>query len=63
MSSVKFTSNLDVCIDKINDKAISFLTESAGELTSETQRLSRVDTGQTKGSYSYVVDKEKGEAY
>lgn len=63
MSSVKFTSNLDVCIDKINDKAISFLTESAGELTSETQRLSRVDTGQTKGSYSYAVDKEKGEAY
>lgn len=33
-----------------------WMTEGAIELTSQTQALSRVDTGQTKGTYDYMVD-------
>lgn len=40
---------------------IAFLYEACGELQARTQRNSRVDTGQTKGSYEYVIDESKGE--
>lgn len=47
---------------KINDALIAALHESAGEIVSQTARNSRVDTGQTKGSFTYVVDEAKGVA-
>lgn len=39
-----------------------WLEESAGELEAQTKMRSRVDTGQTKGSYSHVVDSSRKEA-
>lgn len=41
---------------ELESKAIAFLHDAAGELRSRTQKNSRVDTGQTKGSYDYKVD-------
>lgn len=45
----------------INDNIAAFLHEAGGEVQAEAMRNSRVDTGQTKGQYDYVVDEEKGE--
>lgn len=42
----------------IKGKAVEFLHEAGGELVSQTARNSRVDTGQTKGSYEYKVDED-----
>lgn len=39
--------------------AIAALYEACDEICSQAQRNSRVKTGQTKGSYGYVVDEEK----
>ena len=41
---------------------IAFLEEAGGEIQSQTQRNSRVDTGQTKGSYKYVVNEGNTES-
>lgn len=45
----------------INDAITAYLYEAGGELQAQTMRNSRVDTGQTKGSYDYKVDEAKGE--
>lgn len=47
---------------KINEALIAALYEAAGAVVSQTARNSRVDTGQTKGSFEYVVDEEKLES-
>ena len=41
---------------KLEDAALAYLNEAAGELVSQTQRNTPVDTGQLKGSWSYTVD-------
>ena len=46
----------------LTETIIAFLYEAAGEIVSQTQRNTRVATGQTKGSWSYKVDESKGEA-
>ena len=48
--------------DAINDNAIAFLYEAAGEIQSQTMRNSRVKTGQTKGSWDYMVNDDLLEA-
>lgn len=62
--SVKFEDNSIKVKGAINDAVIAFLNEAAGEVVSQTQRNSRVDTGQTKGSYTYdvTVDVDSAEA-
>ena len=47
---------------KINDALIAALIEASGEIVLQTARNSRADTGQTKGSFEYVVDEEKLES-
>lgn len=47
---------------EMQDAAVKWLIEAAGELESQTKRNSRVDTGKTKGSWQYVVDEGKLEA-
>lgn len=47
---------------KINDALIAALHEAAGEIVSQTERNTRVDTGQTKNSWSYTVDESEGKA-
>lgn len=41
--------------DALFDAAEAFLHEAGGEIKSKTQRNSRVDTSQTKGSYDYKI--------
>lgn len=60
--SVEFTDNSIKVKDIMGDRAVSFLMEAAGEVEAQTKRNSRVDTGQTKGSWQYVVDEGKLEA-
>lgn len=47
---------------KINEALIVALYEAAGEVVSQTARNTRVDTGQTKNSWSYTVDESEGKA-
>ena len=44
---------------KINDALIAALHEASGEIVSQTARNTRVDTGQLKGSWDYVVDESE----
>lgn len=48
---------------KMNDCVSQFLEEAASEVESQTKRnQTRVDTGQTKGGWTHVVDESKREA-
>lgn len=46
----------------LEEAAVQFLYEAAGELASQTARNSPVDTGQLKNSWQYKVDENKLEA-
>lgn len=47
----------------IEEAAIQFLHEAGGELEAQTKRnQTRVDTGQTKGDWTHVVDESNLEA-
>lgn len=56
MANVQFQDNRIKCEDAISDACIAFLYEVGGEFVSQTARNSRVDTGQTKGSWDYKID-------
>lgn len=47
---------------ELADKAVAFLYEAVAELQSQTARNSRVDTGQTKGSWNTGVNESSLEA-
>lgn len=59
---VEFKDNRLKVKAEINTASLAWLTEAAGEVEAQTKRNSRVDTGQTKGSWQYAVDEEKLEA-
>ena len=46
----------------MDDRLNAVLAECAGEVVSQTQRNSRVDTGKTKNSFRYKVNSRKHEA-
>lgn len=46
----------------ITDASKAWLYEASAEIVSQTKRNTAVDTGQLKGSWTAVVDEEKGEA-
>ncbi|MBR5004936.1 MAG: HK97 gp10 family phage protein [Erysipelotrichaceae bacterium] len=54
--AVKFDDYTIQVQDIMNDKINSVLEECAGEVESAAKRNSRVDTGQTKGSFQHHVD-------
>lgn len=56
-NGVKFEDNSIEVNAALNDAVMAFLHEAAGEVTAATQRNSRKDTGQTMGSYEYIVEK------
>ena len=56
MGNIQFQDFRIQCKDAIQDAGVSFLDEVSGEFVSQTARNSRVDTGQTKGSWDYVID-------
>lgn len=60
--AVEFKDYSIQVIDALEERAILFLSEAAGEVESQTKRNSRVDSGQTKGSWQHVVDESKFEA-
>ena len=47
-------------INALEDAVESYLHEACGEVVSQTQRNTRVDTGQLKGSWQYKVDGNTG---
>lgn len=56
MADIKFEDNRVTVKEALTDAGIGFLHEIGGEFVSQTARNSRVDTGQTKGSWDYRVD-------
>ena len=60
--SVEFTDNTAKIKAALSEGDIGFLHEAGGAIQAQTQRNSRVDTGQTKGSYKYMVDEGKDES-
>ena len=61
--AVQFTDNRVQVKNALDEAAIAYLYEAAGELEAQTKRNSRVGkTGQTKNAWTHVVDEGKLEA-
>lgn len=61
-NNITFTDNSIQVKAAIDAACEAFLNEAAGELEAAIKRNSRVDTGQTRGSYEYQVDMGAKEA-
>ena len=57
--SVEFRDNSIHVRNALNDAVIAYLHEAGGELEAQVKRNTRVDTGQTKGSWTHVVDESR----
>lgn len=62
MAGIEFTDNSAIVKAAVSEGVRAFLYEAGGELQAQTMRNSRVDTGQTKGSYQYKVQEGAGES-
>lgn len=62
MADIEFTDNSAVVKAALSEGVRAFLYEAGGELQAQTMRNSRVDTGQTRGSYQYKVEEGSGES-
>lgn len=61
--AVRFTDNSMQVKNALDEAAIAYLYEAAGEMEAQTKRNSRVgNTGQTKNAWTYVVDEGKHES-
>lgn len=56
-NDIKFKDNRMEIMKAIDVSVEKFLTEASGEVVSQVARNSRVDTGQLKSSWMFVVDK------
>lgn len=61
--AVEFQDNRIEVKAAIGNAVTAFLHEACGELEAQTKRNSKVKTGQTKGSYGYVVDEAELTGY
>ena len=61
--STKFVDFSGDCIDKLNDIAVAWLEEAAGEIESAAKRNSRVKSGDTRGSFQHKVVESEHTAY
>ena len=61
--AVEFQDNRIEVKAAISGAVTAFLHEACGELEAQTKRNSKVKTGQTKGSYGYVVDESELTGY
>lgn len=59
---IEFTDNSAQVKAALNEAAVAYLYEAAGELEAQVKRNSRVGSGQLKNSWTYKVDESKGEA-
>lgn len=66
MATVIFEDHREDIEDEIRDVVIAWLYEASGEIQAQTIRNidkdERVDTGQTKNSWTYKVDEDKLES-
>ena len=60
-AEVKFVDNRIQVKKAIQSKALAVLEECTGELESQVKRNTRVDTGQTKNSWTHTVAESGGE--
>lgn len=60
-TEIEFTDNSSKIKKIIEDNIEAFLDEVGGELVSQAQRNTRVDSGQTKGNWEWIVDMSKKE--
>lgn len=63
MANVRFEDNSVQVLNAFNKAVHAFLEESVGELEAQTKRNTRVDSQQTKNSFTHKVDLAKAEAY
>lgn len=61
--SFEFKDNREAVKEKLHQCGAAWLHEASAELSSQVMRNQRVRTGRTKGSWRYLVDEEKMEAY
>lgn len=61
--SFEFTDNREAVKEKLRQCVTAWLHEASAELNSQVMRNQRVRTGRTKGSWRYLVDEGKMEAY
>lgn len=59
MADVEFEDNRIEVKNTLHKAAVAYLHEAVGKLQAKTKRNSRVDIGQTKGSYEYHVNPDK----
>ena len=59
--SIEFKDYTKIVLQKIHEHGESFLEEAGGVIEKQTKQNTKVDTGQTKGSWTHVVDAEKME--
>lgn len=59
----EFNDNCEAVKEKLRQSGTAWLHEASGELSAQVMRNQRVRTGRTKGSWRYIVDEEKMEAY
>jgi hypothetical protein len=62
MADIEFQNNSMEVKAALDEAVLKFLYEASGELVSQTQRNTPVQTGQLKGSWDYKIDESKGEA-
>lgn len=62
MKDFRLELYIDDVKEAIEEAAIAWLHEGAGELEAQVKRNTAVDTGQLKASWSYKVNEEKLEA-
>ena len=58
---IEYKNNTVQIQHAITDKISTFLEEAGAEIDSQTKRNSRVDTGNTRGSYNHVVSTSSGQ--
>ena len=59
---IEYTNNCAKVKEAFSKGVQAFLYEAGGEIQAQTMRNSRVDTGQTKGSYQYKVEEGSNES-
>ena len=59
---IEYTNNCAKVKEALSSGVQAFLYEAGGEIQAQTMRNSRVDTGQTKGSFQYKVEEGSNES-
>lgn len=59
MADYLFKDYSDDVKKKIHQLGVAWLDEASGEIKSQTQRNTRVDTGKTKSSWEYIVNEDE----